>query len=136
MALLKRKPSSGSAEAQIRTPAAILAVSFQSLRLFRGKYQRATAVAASSPATKSRTMRNALYRKVHCDVKAVLQLGKHIGAPCVAILNDDCSNQRLPSLPTPPLSPCTPPPAPSIPTPAASDRAVVRKHRARHALNK
>src|SRR3954452_12343505 len=58
MALLKRKPSSGSAEAQIRTPAAILAVSFQSLRLFRGKYHKATAVAASSPATKSRTMRH------------------------------------------------------------------------------
>ena len=38
-------------------PAAIPPVSFQSLRLFRGKYQRTTAVAASSPATKSRAMR-------------------------------------------------------------------------------
>jgi hypothetical protein len=56
MALVKRRASSGSAEAQIKLPAAILAVIFQSLRLFRGKYHKTTAAETMIPAARSRSI--------------------------------------------------------------------------------
>jgi hypothetical protein len=53
MALVNRKSRRGNPEKQIKMPAAILAVIFQRLRLFRGKYHRTTAAEAMSPAAKS-----------------------------------------------------------------------------------
>jgi hypothetical protein len=57
----KRNASKANSEAQIKTAAGILAVSFKSSVLLRGKYHKRRAATPSTPAINSRTMAAADY---------------------------------------------------------------------------